>query len=433
MPALHGLFRNRAFVVFGIGEAISVLGDQFYLLALPWITLLLTGSPAALGTVLMAAAIPRALLMPVGGLLVDRFSPQGVLLVSNTVRGIVVGVFTFLWARDTLALSDVYLLCVAFGAADALAYPAFMSITPRLVDNHQLEAANAVVQGTSQLATMIGPAIAGVVVASVGVTAALAIDTASFAVSVLSLLVLLRLLPARARPAQPTTPAPAAPPGPSLREAVRFVFVDPVLRTVLVILAAMNFGVLGPLGAGLPALVAGPLGGGAITLGLVMGTVGAGTLAGMLTAAFTPRPDRPGPATSWACGLLAVGIGGITVTALWPQLLPVMLLCLFVAGAALGYLNVQGISWLQVRVPQAMMGRVMAIMVLSANGLGPISYALSGQVAASSLPALFAGAGLAISLAFLATRARAFRAASMSETLAGLAPHPAEPAVATGG
>lgn len=430
MPALHGIFRNRAFVVFGIGEAISVLGDQFYLLALPWITLLLTGSPAALGTVLMAAAIPRALLMPVGGLLVDRFSPQGVLLVSNTVRGLVVGVFTWLWASDSLTLPDVYLLCVAFGAADALAYPAFMSITPRLVDNHQLEAANAVVQGTSQLATMIGPAIAGVVVASVGVSTALAIDTASFAVSVLSLLVLLRLLPARAKPAQPAAAA-GAPPGPSLREAVRFVFVDPVLRTVLVILAAMNFGVLGPLGAGLPALVAGPLGGGAITLGLVMGTVGAGTLAGMLTAAFTPRPDRPGPATSWACGLLAVGIGGVTFTALWPQLLPLMLLCLFVAGAALGYLNVQGISWLQVRVPQLMMGRVMAIMVLSANGLGPISYAVSGQVAASSLPALFAGAGLAISLAFWATRARAFRAASMSETLAALAPSAGERAVAT--
>lgn len=431
MPALHGIFRNRAFVVFGIGEAISVLGDQFYLLALPWITLLLTGSPAALGTVLMAAAIPRALLMPVGGLLVDRFSPQGVLLVSNTVRGLVVAVFTLLWARDSLTLSDVYLLCVAFGAADALAYPAFMSITPRLVDNHQLEAANAVVQGTSQLATMIGPAIAGVVVASVGVSLALAIDTASFAISVLSLLVLLRLLPARAKPAEPAAPVADAPPGPSLREAVRFVFVDPVLRTVLVILAAMNFGVLGPLGAGLPALVAGPLEGGAITLGLVMGTVGAGTLAGMLTAAFTPRPDRPGPATSWACGLLALGIGGVTFTALWPQLLPLMLLCLFVAGAALGYLNVQGISWLQVRVPQVMMGRVMAIMVLSANGLGPISYAVAGQVAASSLPALFAGAGVAISLAFWATRARSFRAASMSETLAALAPSAAEGAVAT--
>jgi uncharacterized membrane protein YuzA (DUF378 family) len=421
MAGMNGLFRNRIFLAFWIGEAISVLGDQFYLLALPWLTLQLTHSPEALGTVLMAAAIPRAVLMPVGGLLVDRWSPQAVLLISNGARGLIVTLVTALLLREAMQLWHIYVLSVAFGAVDALSFPAFMSLTPRLVKDHHLEAANAVVQGTAQVAAMIGPAIAGVVIASVGVAFALGIDAASFWVSVGTLWLVIRLVReaglAGASAAAAATAAPPPPPG-GLAEAVRFIMRDPVLRTVLVILAAINFGVLGPIGVGLPAMVTGPLGGGARMLGVVLGTFGAGTLAGMLVAAFGKRPDHPGPATSWACGLLSAGVGVIAVVAMVPALLVLLVVTLFVAGGALGYLNVQGISWLQARVPQTMMGRVMAIMVLSANGLGPISFALSGQVAGRSLPGLFLGGGLAVALAYLATRGAAFRRVSMTETLA---------------
>jgi MFS family permease len=438
MAGIRGLFGNRIFLLFWIGEVISVFGDQFYLLALPWITLQLTHSPAALGTVLMAAAIPRAVLMPLGGVLVDRWSPQGVLLVSNAARAVVVTVVTGLLLRDAMQLWHIYALSVAFGAVDALSFPAFMSLTPRLVDDRRLEAANAVVQGTAQVAAMIGPAIAGVVIASLGVAFALGIDAVSFWISVVTLSIVIRMVRQRSAAAAAISQMPEAvsvppilvpapisatvtslepKPAGGLGEAVRYVLRDPVLRTVLVILAAINFGVLGPIGVGLPALVTGPLGGGATLLGVVMGTFGAGTLTGMLTAALRKRPERPGPATSWACGLLSLGVGAVAVAAMVPQLLVVLVATLFVAGAALGYLNVQGISWLQARVPQSMMGRVMAIMVLSGNGLGPISYALSGQVAGHSLPALFLGGGLAVGLSYAATRGAAFRRVSMVETL----------------
>jgi uncharacterized membrane protein YuzA (DUF378 family) len=282
-----------------------------------------------------------------------------------------------------------------------------------------------VVQGTQQFAAMIGPAIAGVVISSVGVSVALGIDALSFWVSVATLVMVIRLSAERPKPsaapaatAAETPAAPAAAPPGGIGEAVRYVLRDPVLRTVLVILAAINFGVLGPIGVGLPALVHGPLGGGATMLGLVMGASGAGTLVGMATAALRKRPERPGPVTSLACGLLALGIGAVSVTAQWPQLLPALLVVLPIASAALGYLNVQGISWLQARLPQAMMGRVMAIMVLAGNGLSPISYVASGHVAAASLPLLFVGGGVAVGLAFLATRGAAFRRVSMTERLA---------------
>src|SRR5258707_9061731 len=76
----------RNFRLLWIGEGISLLGDQFYMIALPWLVLQLTGSPLALGTVMALAGIPRALFMLVGGAFVDRFSPHAVMLASNFAR-----------------------------------------------------------------------------------------------------------------------------------------------------------------------------------------------------------------------------------------------------------------------------------------------------------------------------------------------------------
>ena len=86
-PALLRPLRDRDFrLIFG-GETISVLGDQFHFVALAWLALQLTGSGLALGSVLMTAAIPRAVFVLVGGAFSDRFSPRTLMLVSNVIRG----------------------------------------------------------------------------------------------------------------------------------------------------------------------------------------------------------------------------------------------------------------------------------------------------------------------------------------------------------
>lgn len=408
MNGLKQLLESRIFRLFWAGEVISVLGDQFYLLALPWLTLELTGSPSMLGNVLMAAAIPRAALMPVGGILVDRWSPQSVLLLSNAVRGVIVTVLTVILVADMIQVWHLAVLGAAFGAADALAYPAFASITPRLVDADRLPAANAAIQGTAQIAGMIGPALAGVVVTIVGMAGAFAIDALSFAVSVATLLWLARLLAARsaARPA-PGAAQPSEAPK-ALLDVARFIVTDPVLRTVLVISAAINLGVLGPIAVGLPALVRGGLGAGVTTLGIVMGMFAAGALAGIAAAALAPRPSRPGPVTRWAAGALAAGMALLGVATMFPRIVALVFVTVFIAGAALGYLNVQGRSWLQARVPKAMLGRVMSLLALSANGLGPISYAASGFAAEHTIAGVFLGGGALVGLAWIFARDPAF-------------------------
>ncbi len=89
-PSALSIFRQRDFKLLWIGEAISLIGDQFYMIALPWLVLQLTGNALAMGTVLALAGIPRALFMLVGGALTDRFTPRMVMLASNLLRMLLV-------------------------------------------------------------------------------------------------------------------------------------------------------------------------------------------------------------------------------------------------------------------------------------------------------------------------------------------------------
>ena len=89
-PATVHPLRNRNFVVWWIGATTSLLGDQFYLVALPWVVLQLTGSAVAMGTVAMCTGIPRAALMLMGGAVTDRVSPRRVLLATATTRAVLV-------------------------------------------------------------------------------------------------------------------------------------------------------------------------------------------------------------------------------------------------------------------------------------------------------------------------------------------------------
>lgn len=103
-PALLRPLAAPGFRLLWLGESISALGDQFYLVALPWLTLQMTGSGLALGTVLMAAAIPRALFVLVGGALSDRAAPRALILASNAVRAVLVAILTAVVLRGSTQL-----------------------------------------------------------------------------------------------------------------------------------------------------------------------------------------------------------------------------------------------------------------------------------------------------------------------------------------
>ena len=155
------VLRIRNFRLLWIGEGISLLGDQFYMIALPWLVLSLTGDALAVGTVLAMAGVPRALFMLVGGALTDRFSPRKLMINSNLARMLLTGLLAALVLTNLIQLWMLYISAVLFGLADAFFFPAQTSIVPKLVGKDQLQAGNAMIQGTATLSLWVGPFLAG--------------------------------------------------------------------------------------------------------------------------------------------------------------------------------------------------------------------------------------------------------------------------------
>src|SRR5512147_672268 len=179
----------RNFRLLWIGEGISLLGDQFYLIALPWLVLSLTGNALTVGTVLATAGIPRALFMLIGGALTDRFTPRKLMIDSNLVLMILTGLLAALVVTNLIQLWMLYAFALLFGLADAFFFPAQTSIVPQLVDKDQLQSANAIIQGTATLSLFVGPILAGTLISSLdrgaahsdsGIALAFALDSLSF-------------------------------------------------------------------------------------------------------------------------------------------------------------------------------------------------------------------------------------------------------------
>lgn len=395
--AARSPFGVRDFRLLWLGEAVSALGDQFALIALPWLALVLTGSALALGSVLALMAVPRALLMLVGGVWVDRLSPRRVMLGSNAVRLVAVSLLGLAVLADAEQLWMLYLFALVFGIADAFFFPAQTSIVPELVEPDQLQGANGITQGTTQASVLLGPAIAGVVIAalgsngaqasSAGVAVALLLDGASFLVS----LVTLCLIHARAHDhAQGSSMVEA------IREGIRFLWGSPGLRAVVLISLTGNLLIVGPFEVGMPVIAYARLPEGAAAFGLIMSAFGGGSLIGLVAGAMLPAP-RPGWFAAAVMGTLS--IAGLGVAALAPVHSTILAVAIIaVSGMALGYGNLLGLSWAQARIPAHLMGRVMSLLLLGSVGLVPISELLAGAAVQVSLEAmlLVAGVGMAI-------------------------------------
>ncbi|HET6379881.1 MAG TPA: MFS transporter [candidate division Zixibacteria bacterium] len=362
--------RVRDFRLVFTGESVSLIGSQFHFIALAWLALQLTGSGVVLGTVLMTAAIPRALFILLGGALSDRFSPRTLMLVSNAVRAFVVGIVAGLVLTDNAELWHLYVLAAIFGLVDAIFHPALNTIVPMLVSDRLLPAANGLVQVMVQLSGLIGPALAGLVVAAVQTGPAFAIDSGSFAVATLAI-----LLVHGGRRAGGHADDEAQGLLASVGSGLTYTWRDPAVRSIIVLSAAFNFAFAGPVSVGLPYLAdtrfSGP-----VDYGFMVSAFGAGALAGAVVAGSLKRVPRLGLVTL----LIAGGLGiGIALVGLAPNVAVASALGMLI-GVGIGFINVRTIAWLQARTLPAMRGRVMSLIMLGGVGMVPFSLAISGVI-----------------------------------------------------
>lgn len=385
----------RNFRLLWIGEGVSLLGDQFHFIALPWLVLQLTGDGVAIGTVMALAGLPRALFMLVGGALTDRFSPRRVMLLSNGVRMALALSMALLVLGDVMALWVIYLLALAFGLADAFFYPAQSSIIPRLVRRDQLQLANSITQGTAQISLFVGPVLAGTLIAVMsrgagaegsltGIAAAFFINTITFLASVITL----GAIRIEGEEANEGT-------GESVWEAIaeglRYVWRDTVLRTIFLLIGAANLLVAGPINVGIPLIANSRLEGGAAAYGVIMSAFGAGSLLGILAAGALPRP----PARVLGSVLLLVwsSMGLFLAPLGFLESTVVIAALMLAAGAANFYVVIIFTTWLQERSPEHMLGRVMSLLMFASIGLLPVSTALSGVLLEWNMTLVFGAAG----------------------------------------
>lgn len=400
----------RDFRLLWASEAVSLVGDQFHIVALAWLVLDLTQSGLALGTVLIAIGVPRAILILPFGVLADRLPARTMMVGAHLARGVLVGAMAALVVTGTASIPLLALLGILFGIADAAFVPAQQAFLPRTLESDQLPSGNALLQGTMQLTGIIAPPLAGAAIAVVGTGTAFVVDSLSFfAAAAIVLMISARGVPAMRRSAPaaaasddaPTEPidltgTPAAPATSfvaQLREGIGYVLADPALRLTLLISLVMNFALGGPSAVGMPWLAeirfdAGPVGLGSLTAGFAIGALAGTVLAGNVTHGAQGRR---------LLGTLGVSGVAMLVVAFAPSIW-VVFAALGVMGLSIGYTNIVALSWLQRRVDPGMVGHVMAIVMLMGFGITPLSYALAGWLLDVNATAMFAGAAVIIIL-----------------------------------
>jgi MFS family permease len=189
-PAWVRALANRNFRLLWIGESVSLLGDQFYIVALPWLVFQMTSSSLAFGTILMAAGIPRAVFMLIGGVVTDRLSPRIVMIASNLLRLVITVVLILIVAGKAVQLWMLYVIAVCFGMVDAFFHPAYRAMLPMIVEEDNLQASNSLTQSAVQLVQISGPGLAGVLVHSVGMVLSFAFDAFTFLFSSILLMLM---------------------------------------------------------------------------------------------------------------------------------------------------------------------------------------------------------------------------------------------------
>jgi DHA3 family tetracycline resistance protein-like MFS transporter len=360
--------RNRDFRLLWTGMSVSLIGDGIFLVAMAWQAYVLWNAPFALSLVGLGLTVPMLIFLLPSGVVSDRYDRRLVMLGSDAVRAVAVGLIAVLALTSTLELWHLVALVALYGVGTAFFTPAFDAVVPDLLPDGDLPAANSLDQFVRPIALrLVGPAVGGWLVA-VDTGVAFAVDAATFVVS-MAMVLAMRPPPRPWRDA--TTPAVTA-----MVEGLRFVRGRVWLWGTLGSAAVTYLVFLGPAEVLLPYVVKNDLHASAGVLGLVFAAGGVGAVGSALIMGQRAEPRRNVTFmyACWTVATLAVAGYGIATSA-W-QLMAACLLfnALETAGT---------IVWATIKqrhVPAEMLGRVSSLDWLISIGLLPLSFVLTAPV-----------------------------------------------------
>jgi len=347
------------------GQAVSLVGTWMQTVAQAWLVLELTGSGTALGLVAGAQFLPILLLAPYGGLLADRLDKRTILIASQWVLGAMALTLGLLTVTGAVELWMVVALALGLGLVTAIDNPARQSFAQEMVGPGGLRNAVSLNSVLVNAARAVGPALAGVLIATVGIGLCFLINAASY----LAVVVALTGMDADAlRPA----PRQRREPG-QVRQGLRYVAGTPDLLVPLMMLAvvgtlAYEFQVV------LPLLAQGPLDGGAGTYGLLTSAMGVGAIAGGLVVAGRGRTGLKPLSIAAAMFGLAI-LAAAAAPSVW-----VALIALTVVGATSVTFLAVGNTTLQLTAEPRFRGRVMALWAVAFLGTTPLGAPVVGAI-----------------------------------------------------
>ncbi|MFG1803300.1 MFS transporter [Micromonospora carbonacea] len=384
--------RSRDYRLLFVAESVSVFGDAFHAVALPFLVYQVGGGARELGLLVAGYGLCRLATTPLGGILADRFGPWQVMLASDLLRlAATVPIAVAAVAGDPGLVLIGALVAVA-GLGAGLFQPAAYAITPRLLPAEQLQAGNALHSAAGFAAGLVGPGVAGLVVVLLSPGVAFGVDALTFAVSAACLAV----IGAHHRRAAPAAAPPAAGAPPPRLTFWQLLRGSPLLRTVLVVTAAANLTVGGMVRVGLPSLASADLAAGAEGFGGLLAAFTGGSLAGGFFTAGLTGIRRRGVTAMLAGLVLAVAVALVPFTGYVGALV-----ALAVAGVASTVTNVLVITVVQQHTAPHLLGRVMSAILLAALGLFPLSGAAAGLVVdAYGSPVLFLATAATLGAAF---------------------------------
>ncbi len=363
------LRKHRNYRLFFVGQVVSLTGTWMQNLALAWYVIELTHSPVAVGLLAFCRFLPFSVFGLAAGVLADRFDNRRMLIVTQGAAMVLSALLATLALTGTARLWQVFVLAALLGSALVFDAPGRHALTFRMVGRDELPNAVALNASLFNASRIIGPSIAGILIAATGVGVAFALNAFSF-LAVLTALVAMReeeLFPVERAEQAPTLVRGVGEAFAYVRRSRRILMV--LLVTVVVSTVGVNFHVL------VPVLASETLHAGSVTFGFLSAIFGAGALVGALAAAALGR-------ASWKGLLAGTGGFGVALLALAPQHAfgPAAAL-LFVTGVSFTLWTANSQAILQLTAPDHLRGRVLSFYLLAFAGTAPLGGLLAGWLA----------------------------------------------------
>jgi MFS family permease len=395
-----GALRSRNFRLFWTGAFISNIGSWIQTIALNWLVLQLTGSAFALGLVSFAGTVPILAFSLVGGVYVDRLDRRQVLRVTQSLLLVLAIALAVLTQANLVRVEQIVIISLLTGLVTAANSPAWQAFIVDLVDQTDLPTAIALNSTQFNLSRVLGPSIAGVLLAAFGAAACFFLNGVSFLAVVGALFLI--------RPAKRTRKVEVGGIWTRLKAGLGYAGRHPILRPLILQTSIMTiFGF--PYALLMPVMAQQVLGLGADGYAEMMSATGIGAIVGSLTVAGWGRRVRRGRLL--LAGELGFSAGVIAFSL--SRSLPVSLVCLALLGFFMIMYMTNANTSIQLITPDELRGRVTSIWTLVSFGFTPLGSLLAGALAQQwSAPiALGVGgvicalAGVAIALANPALRA----------------------------